>query len=198
MPRRRSTAPSHRHTISKRPGAVQPVHRFFRRHRSAAPDEEADMGRSVVGGAAILSTLAAIFVAALIFLPSPSALADVTGEMAGSWKIDTPSGHTPPACLNIAEDDVVTISEVGSNELTLTFPSGESFQLTPTAPKSSGALASWIGSGDVTDLDFYGISKLAPGRGDAMGFTLQRSSTCRGSLYALRLDGPVALVKDPE
>ena len=157
------------------------------------------MGRSVVGGAAFLSTLAAIFLAALILLPSETALAQVTGagDVAGSWKIETPSGHAPDACMNIAEGDVVTIGEVGSNELKLTLPSGESFQLTPTAPKASGALASWIGSGDVKELNFYGISKLAPA-GETPGFQAAAQQHMPWQPLCSAVGRPCRIRKDPK
>ena len=92
-----------------------------------------------------------LLVAALMMVPAGSAWADETsaGEVAGSYLIQLQSGGDYPDCSTVHVGDVVTVSEVGSNDLELALPSGQSWSLAATATRAA-ADASWTGSDGVS------------------------------------------------
>ena len=135
-----------------------------------------------------------------MMLPSGNAWADETGagDVAGSYRIQIQSGGDYADCSTVHRDDVVTVSQVGSNDLELTLPSGESWQLTPTERGTvPGTLASWKGSGDVRTLDFHG-PEIGHPRGNTDTISIGGQFGCQDGFTAWRVGGPTALVKDPK
>ena len=93
--------------------------------------------------ARFLLRIVLLLVAALMMVPAGSAWADEAGEVAGTYRIQIQSGGDYPDCSTVHVGDVVTVSQVGSNDLELALPSGQSWSLAATG-------TSWTGSEGVS------------------------------------------------
>lgn len=128
--------------------------------------------------ARFLLRIVLILVGALMMVPAASAWADEAGEVAGTYRIQIQSGGDYPDCSTVHVGDVVTVSQVGSNDLELALPSGESWSLAATG-------TNWTGSDGVS----LGFTAKSPVDGTTR-IAVNGEFGCTAGFSATRVGGP--------